>query len=237
MRPITLSPRLRSVGELIPAGSRYADVGTDHAYLPVWLLQCGIVTSAIVSDLRQGPLDRARQTAQRYDLTDRISFRLCDGLAGIAPEEVDAVSISGMGGETIAAILEAAPWAGAGARSWVLQPMSAAEDLRAWLTGHGFLIEQEILTEEGRSLYVTLLARPGKALPLTPAERWAGRQWQAMDAPLRGPYLARLLRRAYGAFEGVRRSNKEEDGPRAAELKAVYEGLLKMKKEWDAWQR
>ena len=105
-----LSPRLRSVAGLVPPGARFADVGTDHAYLPVWLLQQGIIEHALVSDLRPGPLDRARSTAARYGLAERMEFRLCDGLSGIAPAEADTIAIAGMGGETIAAILAAAPW-------------------------------------------------------------------------------------------------------------------------------
>ena len=105
LRNMELSPRLRSVAELVPRGARFADVGTDHAYLPVWLLQRGVISRAVVSDLRQGPLDRARSTAEKYGLTSRMDFRLCDGLSAIRPEEADTIAIAGMGGETVAAIL------------------------------------------------------------------------------------------------------------------------------------
>ena len=91
-----LSPRLRSVAGLVPPGARFADVGTDHAYLPVWLLQQGIIEHALVSDLRPGPLDRARSTAARYGLAERMEFRLCDGLSGIAPAEADTIAIAGV---------------------------------------------------------------------------------------------------------------------------------------------
>ena len=83
MRTVELTPRLRSVAELVPRGARFADVGTDHAYLPVWLLQQGRITGAVASDLRPGPLERARGTAEKYGLTGRMDFRLCDGLSGI----------------------------------------------------------------------------------------------------------------------------------------------------------
>lgn len=235
MRPIELSPRLRSVGELVPPGSRYADVGTDHAYLPVWLLQNGVVDRAIVSDLRESPLDRARQTGERYGFTERLDFRLCDGLGGFGPDDADTISIAGMGGETIAAILEACPWAKTGERRYILQPMSAAEDLRAYLSQNGFTVLREVLTKEGRTLYVTLLAAPGADTPYTPAELWAGRQTH--NAPLRGEYLDKLLRRAAAALAGARVSNKAEDRARAEEFRAVYHGLTNMKKEWDTWQR
>jgi len=237
MRPIGLSPRLRSVGELVPEGCRYADVGTDHAYLPVWLLQSGTIDHAIVSDLRQSPLDRARQTAARYGLTEFLDFRLCDGLTGIDPDETDTVSIAGMGGETIADILAAVPWAAQGARRWILQPMSAAEDLRAYLNGNGFRIDSEYLTQEGGTIYVTLLTFPGPDTPYSPAELWAGRQRPEAAAPLREKYLEKLLLRASRALDGARRSAKDGDAIRAEELEAVYMGLLEMKKEWDAWQQ
>lgn len=233
MRAIELSPRLRSVGELVPPGCRYADVGTDHAYLPVWLLQHGIIDRAIVSDLRESPLDRARQAGERYGLADRLDFRLCDGLSAIRPGEVDTVSIAGMGGETIAAILAACPWAAEGEHRFLLQPMSAAEDLRAYLNGNGFFIQSEILTQEGRTIYVTLEVIPGQDTPYTPAELWAGRQPADGRASLRGAYLDKLLLRAENALAGAEASRRESDAARAAELRAIYDGLTEMKKEWE----
>lgn len=236
MRVYELSPRLQSVADLVPEGARLADVGTDHAYLPVWLVLQGRIGGAVVSDLREGPLNRARQTAVHYEVEDRLSFHLCDGLAGIAPEEADTISIAGMGGETIAEILAAAPWVGQDDRRLILQPMTAQEQLRAWLWDHGFRIQQEMLTQEGRTIYVTLLAVPGQEGAYTPAEAWAGRQHRGMDAPLRGQYLERLLRRAETAAAGVARSSKPEDAARAKELKEVSAGLRRMWEEWNTWQ-
>ena len=105
-----LSPRLQAIAEQVPQGAHLADVGTDHGYLPVWLLRDGRINSAIAADLREGPLNRARETARRFNVEEQISFRLCDGLSAIRPEETDTVTIAGMGGETIISILEAAPW-------------------------------------------------------------------------------------------------------------------------------
>ena len=124
-RRIELSPRLRLAADLVPEGARLADVGTDHAYLPACLLMEGKIPSAIAADLREGPLRRARETAAEYGCGDRMAFRLCDGLSGIRPEETDAVVIAGMGGETIAQILEAAPWVRTRKIPLVLQPMSS----------------------------------------------------------------------------------------------------------------
>ncbi|BDF70978.1 hypothetical protein CE91St41_17940 [Oscillospiraceae bacterium] len=237
MRLFELSPRLRAVADRVPAGARFADVGTDHAYLPVWLLLRGDISSAVASDLRQGPLDRARRTAQRYGVTERISFRLCDGLSGIAPEEADTIAIAGMGGETIAAILSAAPWTRSGACRLLLQPMSAVPDLRGCLQANGYRIEGEALIREGDTTYHLLEAAPGEMEPLTPAQRWAGRQDAGQDPALRGELLDVLVRRAEKALAGIRRSVRPSDAPRREELEQVYTGLIEMKKEWDAWQR
>ena len=86
-RKIELSPRLRMVADLVPAGARLADVGTDHAYLPAALILEGKIPSAIAADLRQGPLARARTTVREAGLTGRVAFRLCDGLKGIDPRK------------------------------------------------------------------------------------------------------------------------------------------------------
>ena len=109
MKQLELSPRLALIAGWVPPGAKLADVGTDHAYLPVWLTLHGRVVSAIASDLRKGPLERARATGRTYG-AEGIDFRLGDGLAFIRPDEADTIVIAGMGGENIAQILAGAPW-------------------------------------------------------------------------------------------------------------------------------
>lgn len=237
MRPIELSPRLGTVAGLVRPGARFADVGTDHAYLPVSLLQRGVIDFAVVSDLREGPLARAMQTARRYGLSERMAFRLGDGLARIAPDEVDTIAIAGMGGDTISGILAAAPWTGLGSYRLLLQPMSALEDLRGWLSEHGYCIQQEHLCLDGGTRYTILSVAPGRMPPLSPAERWAGRQSRGQYDPLRGALLEDLIRRAARALEGIRRSKRPSDQPRREVLEQVYQGLIQMKEEWDIWRR
>ena len=103
-KELQLQPRLQCIASLVPQGARLADVGTDHGYLPVWLLQHGRIESAIASDINALPLDHARATAREYGVTERMDFRLCPGLAKIKAEECDAIAIAGMGGETILGI-------------------------------------------------------------------------------------------------------------------------------------
>lgn len=237
MRPIELTPRLLALANQVPVGARFADVGTDHARLPVWLLERGIIQNAIASDLREGPLEQARETARRHALTERLSFRLGDGLAPIRGEETDVCAIAGMGGETIAAILSACPWSATPGHTFLLQPMTSVEELRAWLWRNGFRITREELVGEGRTIYVVITAIPGAMVPLTPAEEWAGRQYRGMESPLRTEYLARLCGRMAGMAEGLRRSTRPEDLEKLPRLEETLAGLNEMKEEWDRWQR
>lgn len=221
-----LTPRLQAIARQIPQGARLADVGTDHGYLPVWLLLNGYVETAIAADLREGPLDRARETAQQYGQGENISFRLCDGLTGITAEEVDTVVIAGMGGETIAAILEAAPWT-CQDKLLLLQPMTGMPQLRQWLQRHGYAILHEQIAREGKRLYSIWSVKGGWMAPLSPAELWAGRN--SRD-PLRLDYLAIIEAKAEKALRG-HQSARTPDQTVAAELEEVLSGLREMKKE------
>ena len=199
-RMIELSPRLAAVGRLVPPGLPLVDVGTDHAYLPAALVQMGRIPSAVAADLRQGPLSRARETVREHGLTAKITFRLCDGLTGIRPEEAGSVAIAGMGGETIAHILAAAPWVRERAVPLILQPMSSQSDLRLWLQQNGYAIAGEKLAREGDAIYTVMLVRAGEMAPLTPGELEAGR----LDRdPLRGDLLDKLMAKLRRVLEGL----------------------------------
>ena len=237
MKKIALTPRLQAVASFVPEGARLADIGTDHAYLPVSLLLDGKIPGAIAADLRKGPLDRARMTAQEYGCTEKVSFRLCDGLAEIKSYETDVISIAGMGGETIADILAAAKWMNRNGIPAILQPMSSQPELRRWLWQNGYAIREEKLVREGDTLYVVLLVQAGESVPLTAAEEWAGRQWQGMDAPLREAYLDMLLEKINWALSGMARSKEGTASQRYRELDEVRTGLERMKEEWAQWQR
>jgi len=194
---LELTPRLQAIADQVPSGSVFADIGTDHAYLPVWLLLNGRIDSAIAADLREGPLARARATAAQYGVTDRVSFRLCDGLTGICAGEADVIAIAGMGGETIASILAAAPWTRC--CKLFLQPMTSFPDLRLWLQQNNYVIEEERIVREGNRLYSIWNVIGGAMQELTPAELWVGRQ--SAD-PLRREYLSMMEEKLERSLHG-----------------------------------
>ena len=223
---LTLTPRLKAIADRVPEGCRFADIGTDHAYLPVWLLLQGKISCAIAADLREGPLSRARKTAERFCVAERTSCRLCDGLTGINADEVDAVAIAGMGGETIAMILEAAEWTRHGTKLF-LQPMTSFQDLRFWLQKNGYSIQEETIVREGKRLYTILTVVGGEMDELSPAELWVGRQ--SAD-PLRREYLEFMAGKVSKALAGQSVS-KNRDEALAAELSAALSGIKEMQKE------
>lgn len=236
-RPFSLSPRLQAVAELVPPGVRLADVGTDHGRLPVWLVQHGVVRQAVCSDLRPGPLSRAKALAERWEVSDRLSFRLCDGLTSIAPEEAEVVTIAGMGGETIADILHRTPWTKEPGHRYILQAMSGLDGLRRYLSGNGFNIGEETLVEEGDTLYVVLQVQPGEMKPLSEGEIWVGRQSREMESPLRGRYLAQELQKLRRAVTGLERSQRPEDEEKKKWYALAAWEVAQMEKEWEAWHR
>lgn len=151
-----LGVRLSAVAARIRQSARVADIGTDHALLPVWLLQSGRCSSAVASDIGEGPAAAARRTVSGAGLEAAISVRVGDGLAPVEPSEVDDIVIAGMGGETIAEILSAAPWVADARYRLVLQPMSKPERLRAFLAENGFSTVEEDVVSEGERLYTVM---------------------------------------------------------------------------------
>ena len=220
---LTLYPRLRAIADLVPCGTRLVDVGTDHGYLPVWLLSQGRVASAIATDIVPGPLDHARRTAGQYlnDMTV-LDFRLCDGLAAVVPEEVDTIVIAGMGGETIAHILEAAPWTKEGVQLF-LQPMSKVEFLREWLVSNGYCIQAERLVQDKGFLYTVLSVAGGEGSLQAPGQFWYG--WAAPDDPLFSAYLDRQLQKLRQIIGGLEQSVGSDRQERLRHFQALLAAL------------
>jgi len=155
---MALRPRLAMTADLVPPGIAVADIGSDHAYLPVHLVRTGICPRAIASDIGEGPLENARRTVSRAGLEDRIELRLSDGFSRFAPIDASCWVLAGMGGTLMSRLLDAAPWLCAPGMVIVAQPMRHAEELRAWLVAHGFMIECESVCKDAGRAYLALRA-------------------------------------------------------------------------------
>lgn len=152
-RQFTLSPRLAMCASFVREGSVVADIGTDHALLPIWLVREKVAREAIASDINEGPIARARLNIDKHEMDDRVTTVVADGLAGITPGEVTDIIIAGMGGDLIAAILSAAPWVKNGDIRLILQPMSHSERLREYLFANGFHVEDEQAVRDSGRVY------------------------------------------------------------------------------------
>lgn len=152
-----LTGRLASAAQLVRQGASFADIGTDHAYLPIFLLKTGHICHAVCSDVNEGPLNSARRNAADSGVEDRIDFILADGAAALAGRGITDYAICGMGGELIAGIIDRAPHLKDGSLSLVLQPMTRHAHLRRYLASRGFRIRLESYTREAGKLYVCML--------------------------------------------------------------------------------
>lgn len=229
-RALTLQPRLRAIADLVPAGCRLADVGTDHGYIPAALLLEGRISGAIASDIGKEPLEHAARTARQWGVADRMELRLCDGLWDIAPGEADTVVIAGMGGDNIVEILAAAPWTREGTLL-LLQPMSRAETLRRWLPENGYAALAEALVLDKGTIYPILSVRGGGMPPATDAQAYGG--FLLAEDPLWGPYLEDRILRLRKAAAGLARARDEGLERRREMFLAVAETLTVWKGEWE----
>ena len=156
-----LSKRLKTVAGAVTPGYRVADIGTDHGYVPIWLVKEGICPKALAMDVNTGPLQRARDHIREEGLEDRIETRLSNGLAGLAPGDADSIVIAGMGGDLICRILTAAPSILNAAKELILQPQSEWFKVRLFLDKACWRIEKEWFIKEDGKYYVVIRAFPG----------------------------------------------------------------------------
>lgn len=228
-KQLQLQPRLQLLAELVPVGARLADIGTDHGYLPVWLLQRGRIASAIAADVGQEPLQHAVRTAEEYGVAG-VEFRLCDGLNGVSADEVDTVVIAGMGGETIIHILEQAPWAKETKKyTLLLQPMTKVGELRRWLADNGYCFTDERLVWDKAFLYPVLIVTGGRQESLTTLQQEYGVHMK--NDPLYGDYLTREISRLRRTIVGKRQADDPLVQQQADDLEKLCGELEELRKE------
>lgn len=161
---------------MVRGGRIAADIGTDHAYLPAWLVLNNVCPLALACDLRKGPLDNAKKTVELYGIEDKITLRLSDGFDEIEPFEADDFIMCGMGGTLMAELVARANWLKSPEKLLILQPQSHAEDIRAYLIENGFEILNEDACIDGGKLYCAFSARYcGKTKEFSEGYKYYGR--------------------------------------------------------------
>ena len=158
-----ISKRLELVASFVPQGAILLDVGSDHAYLPIELVERGQIEAAIAGEVVEGPYQSAVKNVEAHGLKEKIQVRLANGLAAFEEEDqVSVITIAGMGGRLIATILEEGLEKLANVERLILQPNNREDDLRIWLQDHGFLIVAESILEEAGKFYEILVVEAGQ---------------------------------------------------------------------------
>jgi len=201
----TLSMRLERVAAHVPNGARLADIGSDHAYLPVALVRRGVIDAALAGEVATTPFQAAERTVRDNGLEQQITVRLADGLAAIeARDGITAISLCGMGGETIRDILEAGKAHLSGFERLILQPNGGEQPLRLWLMRNGYRIVSEELLHENRFYYEIIVAERADPVVYTAEQLFFGPLLMQARSPV---FLAkwqralRLRQKTLAAFE------------------------------------
>ena len=212
-----------SAAAYVRRGSPVADIGTDHAYLPIYLIEKGISPRAVAADVNEGPLDRARINIPR-SMQKKIELRLTDGLRGIEDAGVSDVLICGMGGELIARIIADAPFLKNESIRLILQPMTKAPALREFLLSEGFSIIGETLSEDDR-IYQTLCAEyTGVSEKYSPLELLLGKKNIEKGGEIFSAFVAQNAKMFEGILAGKRAGGADFSHEEAI-LKGLYELL------------
>lgn len=155
---LNLSERMLMAAKMVRNGKAVADIGTDHAYLPAWLVLNGITSKALACDVRKGPLENAKKTVEAYGLENEITLRLSDGFDEIEPFEADDFVMCGMGGTLMEQLVSRAYWLKDKSKRIIVQPQSHAEDIRRFFIENGFEILFEDACIDGGKLYCAMAA-------------------------------------------------------------------------------
>lgn len=169
---IKISERLKTAAGLIGEGKRLADVGTDHGYVPIYLLSQGRIPCAIAMDINHGPLQRAREHIRQYGMEAYIQTRLSDGVEALREGEVDSILIAGMGGGLVMHILESGSSICRRADEIVLQPQSELARVREYLDAKGYVTDaEEMVKEDGKYYPMMRVHYEPQAAGVSSAER------------------------------------------------------------------
>ncbi len=211
-----LGRRLSSVAEFVRQGAVFADIGTDHGHLPIFLLKEGIIERAVCSDINKGPLESARRNAEAAGLSDKTEFVLTDGAAALCGRGVTDYAICGMGGELISDIIDAAPHLKSKDIVLILQPMTKQAYLRKYLFEKGFSVITESYTTDEKRHYVTMLVRyTGLCRTLCDAEAEIGtKPLDYSDKSSQISYLEGKIAAYKKMIEGKRLGGENADGER-----------------------
>ncbi len=188
---VELSNRLQAVADMVTPGMRLADIGTDHGYIPIYLVSHDVVPFALAMDVNKGPLERAEEHIKECDLESKIQTRLSDGLNKLEPGEVDAIITAGMGGALVIKILSDKPAVTESLKELILQPQSEISKVREWLCQMGYRIVEEKMILEDEKYYPMMKAVKGNVETYSEIELEFGKRLLEEGNPVLKQFLVR----------------------------------------------
>lgn len=205
---------------MVRPGGSVADIGTDHAYLPAYLIINGISERALACDLRKGPLSNAAKTVEQYNLQDKITLRLSDGFDEIEPFEADDFIICGMGGTLMTELVSRAYWLKDKSKRLILQPQSHGEDIRKYLCENGFeILCEDACSDDGKLYFAFAAEYTGRIKDYSEAYYYYGRLPEC-GKPEAKQYLEKILNHLKIKLDAARSHGSAED---AAKLSSIIE--------------
>lgn len=214
---LKLTPRLEIAAGMVRRGNTVVDIGTDHAYLPAYLVLNGICPNAIASDVREGPLLNAAKTVAKYALEDKIELRLSNGLKAIKKGEAQDIVMCGMGGNLIEDILTPAEWLKDKKYRLIIQPQSHGEDVRRFLDLNGFEILGESVCKDSGKLYSALYAEyDGHKANKSETQYYFGRLPECENE-----FAHELIEKALKRL-GIKANSLKEHGGKKEEYEKLY---------------
>lgn len=224
---VMLTPRLRTIADMVDHGSKIADIGTDHGFIPIYLLTLGKISYAVASDIHIGPLDKARENTLKYGVGEKMRLCRADGMEGLRQNEVDTAVIAGMGGELMGRILNRVPQ---GVETLILQPMTDVDGVRKKVHQIGFTLVREKIVREEDKFYIILKARRG-ACPYWTEQEYIISPLLWEDEEL-GAYLELKLSQVNRALDQLRHSKRMEIVKQFEQMKSWYEERLETWKQY-----
>ena len=216
-----LTNRLMTVASLIEKCNTLVDIGTDHAYIPIYCVENNICNKAIACDINQGPLDIADKNIKNYNLSDKISTRLSNGLENYVKSEAQFIVIAGMGGLLINDIIKAGLDKIDNNTTLVLQPMIAVFEVREFLVNNGFCIVDEMLAKEENKIYNVIKCKRGHE-NLSEYELHVGKKLIENKDPLLKEYMDKKIYTISKVIEGLKKTKNKADELKKNELILSY---------------
>ncbi len=202
-----MSSRLEMIASFVTQGRGVADIGTDHAILPIILRRRGYKGYIVAGDINEGPLKKAERGLLEAEIDD-VELKLCNGLESIDGSRIDTIVVAGMGGDTITGILDRGlydmpEWADRSDYKLILHPVTKPEILRYWLVNNGFRISGENYIEDNGILCQIICAEPGESEKYMDSELYVGKLELIVNQPCFEAVVDKHIKRFKAAVKGL----------------------------------